>query len=41
MTKKKRKAIKKATKKLRRFLWDVTVGAVAGTIAYLLTKLIG
>ena len=36
--KKKRKRIKKA---LRRFAWDVSVGATAGVIAYLLSKLIG
>lgn len=41
MTKKQKKKVKKFTKKLLRFLWDVTVGAVAGTIAYLLSKLIG
>lgn len=39
MTKKNRKKLKKATKKLRRFAWDVTVGAVAGIITYLITKL--
>ena len=39
MTKKNRKKVKKAIKKLRRFAWDVTVGAVAGIITYLLTKL--
>lgn len=38
MAKKKKK---KAKKLLRRFVWDVTVGATAGFIAYLLSKLIG
>ena len=38
MAKKKRKKLKKM---LRRFIWDVTVGAVAGLITYLLSKLIG
>ena len=36
--KKKRKKIKK---RLQRFAWDVTVGATAGIITYLLSKLIG
>ena len=38
VTKKKRKKIKKM---LRRFAWDVTVGATAGTITYLIAKLLG
>jgi len=42
MTKKKRKkALKKLKKSLRRFAWDVSVGATAGFIAYLLSKLVG
>lgn len=36
--KKKRKKIKKM---LQRFAWDVTVGATAGIVTYLLSKLIG
>lgn len=38
MAKKKRKKLKKT---LRRFMWDVTAGAIAGLITYLLSKLIG
>lgn len=38
MTKKEKK---KAKKMLLRFIWDVTVGAVAGIITYIITKLIG
>lgn len=41
MTKKEKKKIKKTKKMLRRFAWDVTVGATAGLITYILTKLIG
>lgn len=40
MTKKSKKKLKKAIKTLRRFVWDVTVGAVAGIIAYLISKLL-
>lgn len=37
----KKKRRKKTKKLLRRFVWDVTVGATAGIITYLLSKLIG
>ena len=38
MTKKEKK---KAKKLLLRFVWDVTVGATAGIITYIISKLIG
>lgn len=41
MTKKEQeKAQKGDKKKLRRFVWDVTVGAVAGIITYLISRLL-